>query len=357
MRFGVFGAIAGLVALSGCTSHLDDGGPLLAPPPAGQGLQLTTGDFTVEPGTEVQACYFFKIRDIAAANGFPPDQSLILHRTEVAYRIGSHHMNIFRVRTIKDLDPAKGAVQVSINGGSACSVSSNWSDWPLIANDQDPGYFNWEYPAGVGNELMPDETIMLQSHYVNATTQKTPNGAHVDVNFWFMKKSEMQNQMGTLFATKQSIRICQHNPKPKFSGSCQLNSPQPVHVIGANGHFHSRGREFGMYTWDGTSSSTPPEAQRFYTSQVWDEPPMRRWPDLDATVPAKGGMWYTCAFEWTPPPPSIGCQGLNDLDKKLFGTPDEALDCCYTFGNTVDRAEHCNNFVYYYPKQDNVICF
>jgi hypothetical protein len=332
----------------------------LVPPPAGQGLQISTGDFAVPAANEVQACWFYKVSDLAKANGFPADQPLILHRTEIAYKQGSHHMNIFRVRSIKELKPSYDKPQISYNGTSGdveCSKSANWADWPLIANNQDPGYFSWEYPEGVGNELMPEETIMLQSHYVNATTQATPDGAHVDVNFWLMKKEELKYQMGTLFATKQSIRICQHNPTPKFTGTCQIKSPTPVHIIGANGHFHSRGKKFDMYTWDGKSTQTPPEANHFYQSLVWDEPPMKHSPELDAVVPALGGLWYTCSFEWRPPPPSVGCEGLDALDKELFNTPDEALDCCYTFGNTVDRAEHCNNFVYYYPKADNNICY
>jgi hypothetical protein len=84
---------------------------------------------------------------------------------------------------------------------------------------------------------------------------------------------------------------------------------------------------------------------------------MKISPELDATPPVGGGIWYTCSYKWTPPPLHIGCDGLNKLDKELFGTPDSALDCCYTFGNTVDRAEHCNVFAYYYPKQDDVNCF
>jgi hypothetical protein len=39
------------------------------------------------------------------------------------------------------------------------------------------------------------------------------------------------------------------------------------------------------------------------------------------------------------------------------GTPADRLDCCYTFGGLVDKNEHCNAFVYYYPAQDNVTCF
>ncbi|MDB4942126.1 MAG: hypothetical protein JWP97_1660, partial [Labilithrix sp.] len=37
--------------------------------------------------------------------------------------------------------------------------------------------------------------------------------------------------------------------------------------------------------------------------------------------------------------------------------PDAKPDCCYTFGPIVEKNEHCNAFVYYYPKQDDVTCF
>jgi len=348
--------LASLIA--GCGGESVSTGPLLAPPPSGEGFQLTTGDFEVPAGNDVQACYFFKVKDIAERFGYRGDEPLILRRTEIAYKVGSHHMNIFRVRTILDLDPANGDVQVSMNGTGPCSFTQNWSDWPLIANNQEAGYFDWEYPEGVGNELLPDETIMLQSHYVNTTSQTTPNGGRADVNLWTMPKSELKYPLGTLFATKQSIRICQSNPTPKFSGSCQINSPEPVRIIGANGHFHTRGKEFGMYLWDGKTPETPPESARFYTSLVWDEPPMLTSPELNVEVPPFGGLWYTCSYEWAPPKPSVGCAGLNKLDKEgELMTPDEALDCCYTFGNTVDSAPHCNNFVYYYPKQDDVNCY
>lgn len=350
------------LSASACTEETEtdpvpEGGPLLEPPPQGQGVQLTTDEFDVDPGTEVQDCYFFRIRDLAELAGLDPDKPMILHRTQISYREGSHHMNIFRVRTILDLDPANGAIQRSLNGQSACSKSVNWADWPLVANSQTGESFDWTYPDGVGNELMPDEWIMMQTHYVNATTQKTKGGGRVDVNLWTMPEEELVYPMGTLFATKQSIRICASNQQPKFSGTCQFNSTEPVHIIGANGHFHSRGRGFGMYAWDGVTSQTPAESERFYTSEEWDEPPMSRSPDLDQSVVPSGGIWYTCEYQWAPPPPEIGCEGLDALDKELFGTPDDQLDCCYTFGNTVDRAEHCNVFAYYYPKQDDVNCF
>ena len=328
----------------------------LAPVPQGKGFQFITQETEVPQGVEQQDCYFMKVGELAAANGLPANEPINLHRIQIAQREGSHHMNIFRVRTITGLDPAKGLFQPNSNGVGPCFNSANWADWPLMANTQQDGTVDWTYPEGVANILQPDEWLMLQTHFVNATTQKTPtNFGRVWVNFWTVPKDQVKYELGTIFATKQSVRVCTKNPTPTFDGTCHINSQQPVRIIGANGHFHSRGKQFRIYSWDGTSLSRPPESQRFYTSDTWDDPPMARSPELDLQVPKGAGIWYTCNFEWTPPP--IGCQALNEFDSKKYSTPASNLDCCYTFGPQVDQNEHCNAFIYYYPKQDDVNCF
>jgi hypothetical protein len=328
----------------------------LDPPAQGKGFQFETEDIEVAAGVEEQDCYFYKVSELAKQGGLDPTKPVNLHQVQVAQREGSHHLNIFRVKTIKGLDPAKGLVQKAQGGTGECFKSPNWSDWPLLANSQQEGNIDWTYPDGVANVLQPDEWIMMQTHYVNATTQKTESTGHVRVNFWSIPTEEIKFELGTIFATKQSIRICESNPTPTFGGGCQINSKDPVHIIGANGHFHSRGSKFDIYKWDGKSLETPPESERFYESTVWDDPPMQHSPELDVMAPANGGIYYTCAFDWQMPAPSIGCKGLNDYDKTKYMTPDDKLDCCYTFGGVVEQNEHCNAFVYYYPKQDDVNC-
>jgi hypothetical protein len=334
----------------------------LQPPPSGEGVQLLTDLFAVPAGEELQVCYFFKVSDLLRANGMDPTQPLQLHRIQVVQKPGSHHMNLFRVRSIVNLDPANGSPQVGINGVGQCFVSSNWADWPLVANSQQEGNQDWQYPDGVANEIDPSETLMLQTHYVNATTQGTPDGqGMVAINLFGMDPSQVQYPLGTVFATNQNIRICQKNPTPSFSASCQLQSPAPVTIVGANGHFHSRGKEFDMYAWDGTSTTTPDVSSRFYRSTTWSDPPMLHSPDLEQPVQSGGGVWYTCSYEWQDPSVLtngvLTCDSLNAFDAKKYGTPPSEQDCCYTFGPQVDLNEHCNAFIYYYPKQDNVNCF
>jgi hypothetical protein len=329
----------------------------LAPPASGEGFQFETEDIEVAAGVEEQDCYFFKVSELAKLGGLDASKPVNLHQVQIAQRAGSHHLNLFRVKTILGLDPAKGLVQKAQGGVGECFKSPNWADWPLIANSQQEGNVDWTFPDGVANILQPDEWLMLQTHYVNATTQKTESTGKVRVNFWHLPPADVKFELGTIFATKQSIRICESNPQPTFEGSCQINSPDPVNIIGANGHFHSRGTKFEMYTWDGTSTTTPDDAARFYESKAWDDPPMLHSPELDVKAPAKGGVWYTCTYDWQQPAPSVGCSGLNDYDTTKYKTPADKLDCCYTFGGVVDKNEHCNAFVYYYPKQDDVNCF
>ncbi len=345
-------AVPMLAVLAGCPAPQDDAEPVVTDPaqlkaPApGTGFQFRTDLFSVAPGEEVQDCYFFKVSELAKSGGLPENEPVNLHRVQLVQTDGSHHMNIFRVRTIAGLDPNAGPVSRAKNGQGECFKSSNWSDWPLVANTQQDGNVDWTFPEGVANVFQPDEWLMLQTHYVNASSQKTPDRAEVAVNFHTIKKEDVKHEMGTLFATKQSIRVCKSNPSPSFSGTCQFNGDQPVNIIGANGHFHSRGKAFSMYTWDGTSIGQPPDSARFYESKSWDDPPMLRSPDLNLTVQPKGGVFFTCEYQWRPPASEIGaCAGLDAADK----SPNK--DCCYTFGPIVERNEHCNIFVYYWPKQ------
>jgi hypothetical protein len=300
----------------------------LPPPPAGAGFQLRTTPLTIEPGTENQDCYFFRV---------PADRAVFVNRIVMRQTPGTHHLNIFRVRTLLDLKGEDGTV---VRGGNdvknPCWQSNNWADWPLIANTQssEPGNATTTYrlPDGVAHKLAAGELLMLQSHYVNATTQRTPGPAQVWVNFEYLPTGEVKAEMGSLFATNQNIDICPGQSR-FFEKVCRL--PQAVTVVGANGHFHSRGTRFSMHVWDELQG----KGAMFYDSYSWDDPVMAT--DLSVKVPERGGILYRCEFK--APPDSCG-------------DPDRG--CCFRFGPKVETSEHCNAFVYYYPKLDTDIpCF
>ena len=72
--------------------------------------------------------------------------------------------------------------------------------------------------------------------------------------------------------------------------------------------------------------------------------------DLDVPIADGGGIWWSCDYRWREP--AEGCEAVDARD------PEQAGDCCYTFGPTVETSEHCNVFAYYYPRStESVACF
>ncbi len=313
------------LALAGCPApqpmdtdvHLD-------PPPSG--FQLATDSFDVAAGTETQRCYFFTVPGTGA-------DPVWINRVVATQNPGSHHLNIFRVNTVKMLDGNPGDVVVD----GECFKSGNWADWPLVTNLQNStpsdNLNDWTLPAGVAHKFMPGEKLMLQIHYVNATTQKTPGHGKGIVNFYQVPAAQVTAELGTVFATDQNIRVCPGDSNKMFETSCRF-AKQPVTVIGANGHFHSRGVKFEIAPYDSTNGA----GADFYTSTTWDDPPFDQ--NLNVQIPLNGGVDWKCTYSM----PSDACG--NPMDS-----------CCVTFGGHVETQEHCNAFIYYYPKIDNVSCF
>lgn len=66
---------------------------VLAPPASlEEGWQFTNGPFSVHAGQERQICYFVEV---------PYDTETFFNRINATHATGSHHMNIFRVKTVE----------------------------------------------------------------------------------------------------------------------------------------------------------------------------------------------------------------------------------------------------------------
>ncbi len=153
MRGAALSFVMALLA-TGCGGP-SGGDVLLDPPIAGQGFQLNVPKFDVAAGDEVQNCYFFAVPG-------PVGQDVWINHFKLAANEGTHHMNIFRVKTIVGLSGQPGDVVTSSNGMGPCFVSSNWADWPLVANTQQGGTMvDWTLPDGVGQKFTGGELLML----------------------------------------------------------------------------------------------------------------------------------------------------------------------------------------------------
>jgi hypothetical protein len=258
-RHAVLALTAMLTACGSRITSTPDAGAetVLLPPPAtlDDGWQFAVPEFAVPAGSEVQQCFFFDV---------PYDEPVFVKHIAIAQTEGTHHMNLFRVRTVVALDGNDGDV---VQDGE-CWKPGNWADWPLVVNSQLAGTVDLDLPDGVAHRFEPREKLMLQTHYVNASTQVTPGVGKIYVNFDRTPAASVQAELGTAFATNQSIEVCPGDTNRSFQATCRFAANGPVTIFGANGHFHSRGTLFTMSVYDGTGDV----GQQFYTNTQWNEP-------------------------------------------------------------------------------------
>jgi hypothetical protein len=278
---------------------------LVLPKPA-HGIQIGTPEFEVPAGTERQWCYYFKL---------PSDVDLDVVRFEVRYLAGSHHMNLFQTdKDAPDHDEDCFARMPFTSPEDPRGVD-------LVVGSQSEN-LDWQLPAGVAFKLKAHRQLVLQIHYVNAGTQKTPSG-HGKVLINLVTEpdpSKITAHMGTMFANNVNIHIPPRSSR-SFSTTCGL--PKAVKLAALTGHFHSRGKVFSVNLAPNGADAT----EEIYRSRAWDEPPFRVLSE-PIDIPAGGGLYYTCDF-----------QNRTDLDVK--------------FGPRVDTDEHCNLFAYFYPWDDD----
>src|SRR5437868_6998131 len=87
----------------------------LAPPAAGEGVQLVAGPFSVPPGQEVQNNFYMKL---------PVDHDVYVDRIDIVYPKGSHHCNCFKSDTLDVPDHVDN------------TFDAMYPKWDMFANSQ-----------------------------------------------------------------------------------------------------------------------------------------------------------------------------------------------------------------------------
>ncbi|MCC6806999.1 MAG: hypothetical protein IT381_06225 [Deltaproteobacteria bacterium] len=278
------------------------------------GFQLQVGPFDVPAGSELQDCYYFRVKEDAWVHSF-----------QIAQNPGTHHMNMFRVASSASGGGASPFDDGQVQRG--CWDGLPFQDWGLIVNAQltdgqeqtENGAFVWTLPDGVATHLEAGELIMVQTHYVNATTQKTNLGrGKVVINFHTIPQSAVQAELGTMFANNRNIFL-RAGEKSAFSSFCTV--PQQVTIAAVSGHFHSRGKRFTVSLANAAGDVTDP----VYDNRDWHEPLFETFGGNGPTLEPGGGLNYACEF-------------------------DNPFDFDIVFGPHVEFEEHCNLFAYYYPR-------
>ncbi len=282
--------------LPGTDSH---GNVTLPVPPADSGIQIVFGPFAVPQGQEVQIDHWFKLKTTLPFE---------VGRIQIATNLGTHHMNLFRTLT-----PHADSNEYNF------SSTAIWNESDLMIESQQH-YIDWSLPTGVSVHLNSAEQMCMQVHYVNASTQTTPNDSgKVVINIWKANGPATQ-PASMLFAQDTAVLIKPHSDT-SFSKFCRFaGTTKPLAIYAMTGHFHSRGKSFVVEKWDSVNNASLGEV---YRSVAWSEPPFKVF-DPPLTLNPGEMIKYTANYH-------------NDSDSTI------------KFGPHVETQEHCNLFLWFTP--------
>jgi hypothetical protein len=277
-------------ACFGCEAPASRASQLLAPPKSG--VQLEMGPFQVPSGTEQQLCRTFKL---------PNDQPIAANHFEQRHTLGSHHMILFAT----DDDVPE---QVFV-----CWGTVNFDQWHFVVDFQQKEMTDWQLPDGHAIILKPHQQVMIQAHYVNATTVQTPEDAFAVLNIDTIPMNQVKHKVGSMFTVNTNIDIPPHS---SFTNHRQCVFNNPVELVAMTGHFHARGQTFDVWPLDFASQ---PMSNMIYQNTNWDNANFQTWnPPLSTPF----GLEFSCTY-------------FNDTDNEIV------------WGAHADVQEHCNLFFHY----------
>jgi hypothetical protein len=333
----------------------------IEPPPPSMGFQIHFGPsdysnpdevkkFVLDPGAEGVLC---------EAVHTPNSAAVFSQEQHVRTRQGTHHIIYWRQSPGQQVSPpADGTLADGCRGGgyvffmgseAALSSKGGKLDVPLPGAK---GQVVSGEEAGYAQEIQPNMSVWIETHFVNTTTQPLLREAWANVIYF--DQSKVTKILDPIFwigglaeavpphqraivpaATRQvqaHIGEMQSAPPPT-SGPAPSG---PVALMGIAGHAHAHTVRETVWVTHGDGTET-----EVYQAMNWEEPLFAQFDDVHSNPPVADGQ--TGAFSGPlvlNPTDSVRweCEVNNTLDNVTLVFADRAYD-----------AEMCNVFGYYVP--------
>jgi hypothetical protein len=260
-----------------------------------RGMQMVVGPVTVPSGSEITQCTYFKN---------PSHKDMAVSHVRIEVEGGSHHIHLYR--------PIDRGMSVP-DGHETCNMAVDFDVWQLILASQGSS-LDWKLPKGIAFMFRGDEQLLAQTHYVDNGLLATPDPGWATFNLYATNKKRVKSFAGALFGQDRDVHVPPHSTA---IATTKCVFPRPVKLLALTGHYHFRGKEFTVNTWDGVNTG-----EQLYRSVGYFDPSFQRY--TGKYQPEVPGLEWTCRYE-------------NDTDND------------FTFGPFTDVNEHCNLFGFYYP--------
>jgi hypothetical protein len=260
-----------------------------------RGMQMVIGPIEVPKTEEITECTYFKN---------PSKKDMAVNRVSIDVKGGSHHIHLYR--------PVDSSTSVA-DGHETCNFALDFDVWQLVLASQSVT-LDWKLPRGVAFMFRAGEQLLAQTHFVDNGLLATPEPGWATFNLYATKRKQVKSFAGALFGQDKDVRV---PARSVAYATTKCVFPRPVKLLALTGHYHFRGVEFTVNSWDGQTTG-----EELYRTVGYSDPSFLRYQGKHQ--PEVPGLEWTCRYE-------------NDTDSD------------YTFGPFTDRNEHCNLFGFYYP--------
>lgn len=292
-KFAAFTLTA--LAAAGCSSA-DEPSDVLAPPPAGEGVQYVMNT-EIAASTEVEMCKFVQA----------PADGLWVNRDEVRYTTGSHHFLLYE--TAYDTIPSAkdDGTPVDTSQVFDCSEgpTEGWTITRLIGGSQNRGGASVvSFPPDVAVRVRPGAMLMMNAHYVNTSAEAvTPD---VRINLWTIPEAQVKQEGDILFWYNIFINVPEMG---STRAQMRCNVAEDITVTTMQSHMHARGTGYAASFGGNT----------FYENTLWEDVPVTNYAD-GLIIPGGTMVDYHCDFE-------------NPEAREVFQGPRSTDEMCMMIGS------------------------
>jgi hypothetical protein len=275
----------------------------LAPPPPGQGVQIST-EMTLAPGTERQTCRLVML-----------GEDVNLNYGEGIFTPGSHHGTVWRTSHM-DTIPTTNLFGQAEDATVAvdCSAPTDWGGTGVVAighsATEDPSKtqkLEHELPDDVAFKIAHNEVLLLNFHMIN-TSEETQTVCYKQ-NLPSVPADQVKQEAGMVFFYNQYITV-PANGTSTADMACPVT--QDITLSTAVSHMHRRGVGYTSSLLDGDPIAGGKEVQQLHHTTEWDEPP----PDLySPPLALKAGQWIRWACDYKNTEARDVAQGQQTTDE------------------------------------------
>ncbi len=268
---------------SGATADI----PVLTPPPAGEGFQVSMFG-TAPPYTEVWLCSVYDL---------PTDEAAAVNSVEYLQNDGTHHVTLST--TYLSATPLP-------EGDHDCAdlyADTNlMQDIVMMFGNQGEAEGTLTLPQGVAANLPAGIQLLQEIHYVNTTSEELAIYSYL--NGWTIPQDDVVEGIWGGTVRDENIEIPPASEHTEWS-RCVMNEDVEVQFLAS--HTHATATNFTIAPYDGVAPGDV-----FYSNDDWHDPKIQQFTS-PLVVPAGEGFEFACT--WSNPSEDTVNYGLLSTDE------------------------------------------